>query len=133
MKRKKLISSAMTASDARANFYDLAKLASELSQRFIITLHGKPAVVIMSLEELEGMEETIDIMSDPELVESIRQGQKDYEEGKFFTLEEVEKELQNKMKSENANNSVAKSTKAVGQIATKRSKQGYQTPTYIEA
>ncbi len=126
MRKKKFLSSAMTASDARTNFYDLAKLASELSQRFIVTLHGKPAVVIMSLEELEGMEETIDIMSDPELVESIRQGQKDYEEGKFYTLEEIEAEMQNKLKIIHAHNSGTKSTKTAGQAAPKRSSQSHQ-------
>ncbi len=93
MAKKSSLPSTLTASDARTNFYDLADEASKNSRRFTITLHGKPSVVIMSLDEVESLEETIDVMSDPELVESIRRGEEDIKAGRVYTLEEVIKDL----------------------------------------
>lgn len=90
---KSSLPSTMTASDARTNFYDIAEEASKNSRRFTVSLHGKPSVVIMSLEDLDGLEETIEIMSDPELVESIKRGEEDIKAGRVYTLDEVIKDL----------------------------------------
>ena len=42
------------------------------------------------LTELESIKETIEIMSDPELVKSIERGIKDAEEGRTFTVKELD-------------------------------------------
>ena len=39
--------------------------------RVVITKHGRPAVVILSLEDLESLEETLEILSDPALMAAI--------------------------------------------------------------
>jgi antitoxin YefM len=39
--------------------------------RVVITKHGRPAAVMLSLEDLESLEETLAILSDPELVAAI--------------------------------------------------------------
>lgn len=41
----------------------------------------------------ESLIETIEIMSDPETMRNIAEGLEDYRQGKFKTLEQVEKEL----------------------------------------
>jgi antitoxin YefM len=41
--------------------------------RVVITKHGRPAAVMLSLEDLESLEETLAILSDPELLASIRE------------------------------------------------------------
>lgn len=40
--------------------------------RVIITKHGHPSAVIMSLEDLESLEETLAILSNPRLIGEIR-------------------------------------------------------------
>ncbi len=40
--------------------------------RVVITKHGRPAAVMLSLEDLESLEETLAVLSDPELVAAIR-------------------------------------------------------------
>ncbi len=49
--------------------------------RVIITKHGHPAAVIMSLEDLESLEETLAILSDPRLVAEVRQAEADVVRG----------------------------------------------------
>lgn len=41
--------------------------------RVIITKHGHPAAIVMSVEDLESLEETLDIMDSAELLADIRQ------------------------------------------------------------
>jgi antitoxin YefM len=41
--------------------------------RIVITKHGRPAAVMLSLEDLESLEETLAVLSDPELVAAIRE------------------------------------------------------------
>jgi prevent-host-death family protein len=40
--------------------------------RVVITKHGRPAAVVVSVDDLESLEETLDILSRPKLVAQIR-------------------------------------------------------------
>jgi len=40
--------------------------------RVVITKHGRPAAVVMSVEDLEGLEETLSILSDSKLMRRVR-------------------------------------------------------------
>lgn len=50
--------------------------------RVVITKHGRPAAVMLSIADLESLEETLAILSDPELMRSIRRSQREVEAGK---------------------------------------------------
>ena len=43
--------------------------------RVVITKHGRPAAVIVSVEDLESLEATLQILSDPKLMEDIRRSE----------------------------------------------------------
>jgi len=87
------IPTTLTASEARINLYDMLDEVKKFTRRFTITHHGKPHAVIMPIEDLEAMQETIDILSDKKLMKQIDRGMNDYKTGKFHTLEEVKKKL----------------------------------------
>ncbi len=50
--------------------------------RVVITKHGKPAVVMLTLEDLESLEETLEILSKPTLMEEIREAEADVSAGR---------------------------------------------------
>ena len=60
-----------------------------------ITRRGKPVLAVMSWELYECITETLEIMSDPELMAILRQDIKDRKEGKSrgIPLEQVKAEL----------------------------------------
>jgi antitoxin YefM len=41
--------------------------------RVVITRHGHPAAVVISLEDLESLEETLDVMDSPAVLNDIRE------------------------------------------------------------
>ncbi len=45
--------------------------------RVVVTKHGRPAVVMLSVDDLESLEETLEILSDRQLMDEIREGQAD--------------------------------------------------------
>jgi antitoxin YefM len=49
--------------------------------RVVITKHGRPAAVVISVEDLEGLEETLDILSDPKLMRRIRKAEAEVDAG----------------------------------------------------
>lgn len=78
---------------AREQLTTLVERASRLLEEYIITVKGKPQAVLMSHEEFESWKETIDILSDAELIKSIKKGERDLKRGKYVTFEELKKEL----------------------------------------
>lgn len=87
------LTSTLPANEARANFYQLLDEVDSKLRQFTITLRGKQKAVIMSAEEYEGWLETLDIMSDPKLVASIKQGMAELRAGKGIPWDTVKKKL----------------------------------------
>lgn len=54
--------------------------------RIVITKHGHPAAVMLSVEDLESLEETLEILSNPELLAEIREAQADTAQGRTEPL-----------------------------------------------
>jgi len=78
-------------SNLRANLPSFVDEVSEKLKRLIVTVSGKPKAVIISLEELESLEETAEILAVPGALEKIKKSQKQIKEGKFITLDEFKK------------------------------------------
>lgn len=62
-----------TASDARKNFYSLVRDTAIGAYTPTISLRDSGTVVMMSLEEYESWQETLDVMSDSKLVTDINE------------------------------------------------------------
>ena len=54
--------------------------------RVVITKHGKPSVVMLSLDDLESLEETLAILSNPALMAEIREAEDDVAAGRTTAL-----------------------------------------------
>ena len=54
--------------------------------RVVGTKHGRPAVVVLSVDDLESLEETLEILSDRQLMDEIREGQADIAAGRVEVL-----------------------------------------------
>lgn len=75
--------------EARANLPQLVKAADERLARTVITSNGKPAAVLMSYDEYEAWEETLEILSDPDAVQAIHAADEELASGQVFSFEQV--------------------------------------------
>ena len=55
----------------------------------IITKHGKPAMVALGYEQFESIMETLEVLSDPELMNVLRQGLTQADQGETIALDDV--------------------------------------------
>lgn len=73
-------------SEVKAHLSELADRVETQRDRILVTRNGRPSFVLMSPDELESIEETLDILSDAELVESLRESLQDVAEGRLLPL-----------------------------------------------
>ena len=64
---------------------------ADLRGEVVVTKHGRPAVVMLSVEDLESLEETLEILSDRQLMDEISEGRAELAAGKgeVLTRDEV--------------------------------------------
>ena len=62
-------------------------------ERVVVTRNGRPAAVLISPDDLESLEETLAVMSDPDLVAQIREGDEAIERGDVISLEELRRQV----------------------------------------
>ncbi len=76
-------------SEAKTHLARLLAEVEKLGEGVTITRSGRPAGVLLSIEEYEGLLETLDILADSKLMSSIRRGLRDAEKGRVFSDDEV--------------------------------------------
>lgn len=57
--------------------------------RVLLTRNGRPAAIIISPDELEALEETLEILSDPKAMREIRQAERAVDKGQVVTGDEL--------------------------------------------
>jgi prevent-host-death family protein len=83
----------MSVADARAAFSRIVDSASTTHERFEITRNGSRVAVLLGADDYDGLMETIEILSDPELMADIREADEDIAAGRGRPLEDVVAEL----------------------------------------
>lgn len=76
-------------SDARANLPELVNKVNKYLDRFTITINGQPKATLVSLEELESLEETAEILAIPGAKKRIKKGTEQIKKGKFVQLSDL--------------------------------------------
>jgi antitoxin YefM len=56
----------MSLAEAKAHFSDVVSRVSGQHERVTVTVHGRPSAVLIAPEDLESLEETLAILSDPD-------------------------------------------------------------------
>lgn len=74
--------------DAKAHLSELVDRVVGEHERFLLTRNGRPAAVLLSPDELEALEETVDILQDRKLMDSIRRSREQAARGERLPLED---------------------------------------------
>lgn len=79
----------ISLTELRPRLSDLVDRAHEHFDRFLITRRGRAEAVLLSSEEFEGLLETLDILSDQDLVRKLVEADEELAAGGGHSLEEV--------------------------------------------
>jgi antitoxin YefM len=80
-------------SDAKAHLSEIADDVVKTHERVLVTRNGREAFVILSVEDLESIEATMELLTDPAAQARIARAEAEIAAGETHSLEEVEAEL----------------------------------------
>ncbi len=75
--------------NVRAHLSAFVDSVNRTHERVVITRNGEPAAVLISPDDLESLEETIAILSDPEAMRQIEESRTAIAEGNVVRLDQV--------------------------------------------
>lgn len=77
-------------SEVKAKLPELVSRVEEFEDEIIVTRNGKPAAMLVSYADYERLKETLDVLSDPDLMRQIRRSEAEMAAGKKgLSFEEV--------------------------------------------
>jgi prevent-host-death family protein len=79
-------SSQMPLKDVKNHLSEVVDQVEREHDRVVITKHGHPAAVVVSIDDLESLEETLRVMARPRLVSQIRDSLAQLERGEAEVL-----------------------------------------------
>ncbi len=86
------MSNTISITEARRDLPKLVDLADTVAKKTFITVKGKVKAAIISAEELESLEATLEVLSDPKAMEAIKKGEEDIKAGRVHSWEDIKKE-----------------------------------------
>ncbi|MDQ6782275.1 MAG: type II toxin-antitoxin system Phd/YefM family antitoxin [Actinomycetota bacterium] len=79
--------------ELRSELSQVIDQVADLREHVVVTRRGRPAAVLIPVDEYEALEETAEILSDPDTLAAIEEGQQEAESGESVTLDELRREL----------------------------------------
>ncbi len=83
----------MPVGDARDHLSELITEVERTHERVTVTRHGRPVAVVLSPDDLESLEETLDILSQPGALAEIRDSADDIAAGRTVSIEDIRAEF----------------------------------------
>ena len=77
-------------SEVKAKLSEVVDEIATTQERVTITRNGRPVAVLLSTDDLEAIEETLAILSDPAAMRQIEQGRAAIADGDVANREEIE-------------------------------------------
>jgi antitoxin YefM len=79
----------ISLAEAKAKLSEVLDGVETTQEHVIVTRRGKPVALIMSPDEYEGLEETLDILSTPGALEQIRRADAEIDAGNWVSAAEL--------------------------------------------
>jgi antitoxin YefM len=86
--------STLSLSDAKARLSEIADEVDRTHERVLITKNGREYVVLMSVEDLESIEATLELLADPAAQRRIRKAERDVVAGRGVDADALSKAME---------------------------------------
>jgi antitoxin YefM len=84
-----VMSDILPLAEVKAKFSEMVDRVEQQHERITVTRNGRPAAVLMSVEELEALEDTLDLLADSGAITEIERARRDAVEGRTFSADEL--------------------------------------------
>jgi antitoxin YefM len=95
-----MVMTTIPLADVKARLSAVLDQVRDTHERVVITRNGRPEAVILSVADLEALEETLDILATPGALEQIRQAEDEIARGEAIDADELHRLLAERRRSE---------------------------------
>lgn len=79
------MTSILSLAEVKAHLSELVGRVAREHDRVTVTVHGKPSAVLVAVEDLEALEETIAVLSDPDAMRQLAKSDAEFARGEGET------------------------------------------------
>lgn len=79
----------LSLSEAKAKLSELAEEVDRTHERVLITKNGRDYVVVMSVDDLESIEATLELLADPNAQARVRASRDEVQRGEFLNEDQL--------------------------------------------
>jgi antitoxin YefM len=83
----------ISISEARKRIFEIAQEVQKPDNYYTLTEKGRPKAVLMSAQQFSSIMETIEILSDPKILENIKTAEEEFKAGGYIDWEVLKKEI----------------------------------------
>ena len=83
------MSEVLPLAEVKAKFSEMVDRVASTHDRITVTRNGRAAAVLISAEELESLEDTLELLSDPAAMAQLEESRQAYQAGDVVTGEEL--------------------------------------------
>ena len=87
-----VMSETLPLASVKSKFSEMVDRVEHTHDRIIVTRNGRPAAVLISPEELESLEDTLELLSDPDAMQQLTESRQAYATGDYITGEELRRQ-----------------------------------------
>ena len=84
-----VMSETLPLAEIKARLSEIVDRVEREHERVVLTRNGRPAAVIMSPDDLEALEDTLELLSDPRAMEDIRTARDEIARGLAVSADEL--------------------------------------------
>jgi len=84
-----VMSETLPLASVKSRFSEMVDRVEHTHDRIVVTRNGRPAAVLISPEDLASLEDTLDLLSDPEAMAQLDESRRAYAAGDVVTGDEL--------------------------------------------
>lgn len=84
-----VMSDVLPLAEVKAKFSEMVDRVEQQHDRITVTRNGRPAIVLISAEDLAALEDTIELLSDPAAIADIERARREARAGKTVSADEL--------------------------------------------
>lgn len=88
------MTTSLPLAEVKSHLSELVSRVSSQHERVTVTVHGRPSAVLLAVEDLESLEETIAILSDSEAMRQLSEAEADIAQGLGESEEQLAQAMQ---------------------------------------
>lgn len=88
------MSTPLPLAEVKSHLSELVSRVSRQHERVTVTVHGRPSAVLLAVDDLESLEETIAILSDSDSVRQLAASEEELAKGGVETKEQLASAMQ---------------------------------------